>query len=428
MITLPRQCLVAPPIERHALPQPEADLRRRLDGAWTADAWRGRRVAVAVGSRGIDRIADIAGTVVAWLRERGAEPFVMPAMGSHGGATPDGQREVLATYGVTEASVGAPIEASMDATPIGETASGIPVVTSAVALSADAVVLINRVKPHTDFDSPGLGSGLVKMSAIGLGKAEGAFACHWAAATYGHERVIGEVSDVVLGRLPRVYGVALLEDGAHHLARIELMRGPDIRRLEPALLKVARDWMPALPLPEVDVLVIDEIGKNISGTGMDTNIVGRGVDLRPMRSARASARAIYLRGLTPESHGNAVGLGLADIVSTRLVRQMDPVATYTNAVSAMTPSTARISIHFDTDEACMKAALRVAAANPDAPRVARIRNTLALDRIVLSEACLAALSADGGVEVLVPPTDWRFDAEGNFDQQTDLLAEVPSAG
>ena len=428
MITLPRQSLVAPPIERHALSNPSAVLRERLGAAWVDEPWSSKRVAVAVGSRGIDRIAEIVPAVVEWLRARGASPFVMPAMGSHGGATPEGQRSVLASYGVTEAAVGAAIEASMEVSEVGRTESGVHVVTSAVALGADAVVLVNRVKPHTDFDSAAVGSGLVKMSAIGLGKAEGAFRCHWAAATFGHERVIGEVSDVVLARLPRVYGVALLEDGAHRLSRIELLRGEEIRRGEPELLQLARRWMPALPLPDLDVLIVDEIGKNISGTGMDTNIVGRGVDLRAMANCRSVVRAIYLRSLTPESHGNAVGLGLADIVSTGLVEQMDLVATYTNAVSAMTPATARIPIHFRTDAECLAAALRVAAADPAAPRIARIRNTLALDRVVVSEACLPGLAETPGVDVLVSPTPWRFDAGGNLHQETDLLVEVPSAG
>jgi hypothetical protein len=422
MTMLPRQILVAPPIEQHALVDPASELRDRLSAAWANEDWAGKRVAVAVGSRGIDRIAEMAATVVAWLKARGADPFVMPAMGSHGGATPEGQRGVLATYGVTEAAMRAPIEASMDVVEIGETIAGAHVVVSSVALGADAIVLMNRVKPHTDFDSAVLGSGLLKMSAIGLGKAEGAFRCHRAASAVGHETVIRGVSAAVLARLPRPYGIALVEDGVHQLARIELLRGPEIAEREPALLAMARKWMPSLPLPELDVLVIDQIGKNISGSGMDTNIVGRGVDTRPMVNRRSVIKVIVVRGLTPESGGNAVGIGLADIVLAGLVDDMDPVSTYTNAVSALTPATARIPINFRTDAECMRAALRVAAADPEAPRIARIRHTLALDRIVLSEACRPSLAPD--VKVLVPPTDWRFDAAGNFDPATDLLAEM----
>jgi Lactate racemase N-terminal domain len=422
MTKLPRQVLVAPPVARHALADPSAELAQRLNGEWGADDWAGQRVAVAVGSRGIDRIAEMAGTVVQWLRARGATPFIMPAMGSHGGATPEGQRGVLATYGITESAMLAPIEASMDVVELGEMATGVQVVVSAVALGADAVVLINRVKPHTDFGSEVLGSGLLKMSAIGLGKAEGAFRCHRAASAHGHEAVIRAVSSVVLARLPRPYGIALVEDGAHQLSRIGLMRGAEMPGREPELYALARSWMPALPLPEIDVLVVDQIGKNVSGAGMDTNIVGRGVDGRPMAGRRSEIRVIYARGITPESKGNAVGIGLADIVSTSLVDQMDPVSTYTNAVSALTPATARIPINFRTDAECMAAALRISAADLCGVRIARIRHTLALDRVVLSEACLPLLSKD--VEVLAGPSEWTFAANGSFEDATDLLAHA----
>ena len=424
MNSLPRQLLIEPRVAQHALPDPAGELARQLDATWRQEDWAGKRVAVGVGSRGIDRIGELARTVVAWLRARGADPFVMPAMGSHGGGTPAGQLELLANYGVTENAVGAPIDASMEVAEIGTSAEGIRVVTSTRALAADIVVLVNRIKPHTDFDSPVAGSGLVKMSAIGLGKIEGASRAHWAAATLGHERVIRDVSATVLPRLKRVYGVGVVEDGTHRIARIALLRGEEFHAREPELLALAREWMPALPFPEVDVLIIDEIGKEISGTGMDTNIIGRGVDLQPFRSRRSAIRAIYVRGLTPGSHGNAVGIGLADIVSTRLVDAMDRKVTYTNAISAMTPGTARIAIHFPTDRECVQAALRVSAANPEAPRIVRIRHTLALDRIVVSEAYLPQIAERDDLKILVRPTDWQFGAGGNFDVETDLLAAV----
>ena len=426
MTPLPRQLLVEPRVARHALADPIGELAGKLAATWTAEPWAGRRVAVGVGSRGISRIADVVRTTVSWLRQQGADPFVMPAMGSHGGGTAEGQRDLLASYGVTETAIGAAIETAMDVTEVGPSAEGINVVVSNLALQADAVLLVNRVKPHTDFDSAHVSSGLMKMSAIGLGKAEGAFRCHWAASTLGHEKVLLDVSSVVLARLPHVYGIALLEDGAHELARIELLRGGEFRAREPELLSQARDWMPLLPFPMVDVLVIDEIGKDISGTGMDTNIIGRGVDLRPMQNRRSEIRAIYVRGLTPASHGNAIGIGLADIVSTRLVEAMDPTITYTNAVSAMTPATARISINFPTDAACLGAALRVSGADAANPRIVRIRHTLALDRIVVSEAYAPEVAERDDLTVLVPPTEWRFDAAGNFDAVTDLLAAVPA--
>jgi Lactate racemase N-terminal domain len=424
MPSLPRQILIEPRVEHHALSDPAGTLRQRLDATWQSEDWAGRRVVVGVGSRGIDRVAEMARTTVSWLRQQGADPIVMPAMGSHGGGTPEGQRELLASYGVTEHSVDAPIDASMDVAEVGQQVEGVRVVVSACALNADAVVLLNRIKPHTDFGSALTGSGLVKMSAIGLGKAEGAFRCHWAAATRGHERVLRAVSRVVLGHLPRVYGIGLVEDGSHRIALIEPMLGAEFFDREPELLAKARAWMPVLPFPEVDVLVVDEIGKDISGTGMDTNIVGRGVDLQPMPNRRSAVSAIYVRGLTPASHGNAIGIGMADIVSDRLVEAMDRHKTYTNAVSAMTPGTARVSIHFPTDRECLRAALRVSAADPAAPRIVRIRHTLALDRVVVSEAYADEIADRDDLTVLVPPTDWRFDDAGNFDPATDLLAGV----
>jgi hypothetical protein len=414
MPSLPRQLLIEPRVEHHALRDPIGTLFQRLHAGWPGESWAGRRVVVGVGSRGIDRIAEVTRAVVSWLRQQGAEPVVIPAMGSHGGGTAEGQRELLASYGVTEHAIDAPIDASMDVVETGQEVEGVRVVISARALNADAVLLINRVKPHTDFGSATTGSGLVKMSAIGLGKAEGAFRCHWAASTRGHERVL------------RLFGVALVEDGSHRIAGIETMRGDEFHAREPELLHQARHWMPAIPFPEVDVLVVDEIGKDISGTGMDTNIIGRGVDLQPMPNRRTAVSAIYVRGLTPASHGNAIGIGIADIVSSRLVEAMDAQKTYTNAVSAMTPSTARISIHFPTDRECLRAALRVSAADPAAPRIVRIRHTLALDRIIVSEAYADEIAARDDIHVLVPATEWRFDAAGNFDPATDLLASVPA--
>jgi hypothetical protein len=295
------------------------------------------------------------------------------------------------------------------------------------ALEADAVVLINRVKPHTDFSSEVLGSGLRKMCGIGLGKVPGAAACHLASSRVGHERVIREVAALVASQLPRLYGVALVEDGMHHLARIEVLRGIEFEQREPELFALAWQWMPGLPLSEVDVLIVDEIGKNISGCGMDTNIIGRGVDTAPMANRRTVIRAIYARSLTPDSHGNAVGIGLADVVSSALVAAMDPAVSYTNALSAMTPAPVRISMNFPTDTECVRAAFRIAGVEPDTAHILRIRNTLALEHVVASERCASALENQAGLEVLVEPTAWRFDSSGNFDPATDLLAGVPVA-
>ena len=422
MITLPAQMLVAARIPSHALGDVAAETAAQLEAGLRGLEANGCRVAVAVGSRGIDRLPVVVHAVVEWLRARGASPFLVPAMGSHGGATAEGQTDVLATLGVTEASAGAPIRAAMDVVELGHTASGVRVVTAREAREADGIVLINRVKPHTDFVSPRLGSGLTKMAVIGLGKYEGAAGCHLAAQTLGYERAILEAAAVARARLPLWGCVALVEDGHHHLARIEAFPAAQLDEREPALLAQARGWMPGLPFEAIDVLVIDEMGKNVSGAGMDTNVIGRGVDGRPFAAAAGRARSIYVRRLTPESHGNAIGLGLADVVSTRLVEAMDRRITYTNALSALTPSTARIPMQFETDAECLAAAARLAGVAPEHARVLRIRNTLALDRFVASEAFAPEIADRPELTVLAPPRPWGWDAAGNFDPAGDLLA------
>jgi hypothetical protein len=252
-------------------------------------------------------------------------------------------------------------------------------------------------------------------------------ASHLAASRLGHERVIREIAQVAAARLPRLYGLALVEDGTHRLAHVEVLRGGEFESREPALYRLAWDWMPALPFSDADLLIVDEIGKDISGAGMDTNIIGRGVDLMPMTNCRSRVRAIYARALTPASHGNAVGIGLADVVSSRLVSQMDPRISYTNALSAMTPATVRISINFPTDEACIEAGLRVAGVPPDTARILRIRSTLNLAQVVASAAYAELLAGRDDLAVEMPLSPWTFDPDGNFDAATDLFALASAA-
>jgi hypothetical protein len=406
-IPLPRQVRLRQRLAGHALDDPAATLVQEL-ARIAADDWRGCRVAIALGSRGIDQIAAVARMLVTWLRTHGAEPFVIPAMGSHGGATPDGQRELLASYGITSDTLGVPVRAEMDTDEVGRTIGGVTVHLSRVAREAEAVVLVNRVKPHTDFESTTLGSGLLKMAAIGLGKIEGASACHDGAARLGYETALTEVAATVLGCLPRVYGVGLVEDGTHRLARVAVLRGDEIAREEPALLQQARAWMPALPFPEVDVLIVDAIGKNISGAGMDPNIIGRGVHGERMMMCRATVRTIYARDLTPESHGNATGIGLADVVSSRLVAAMDQAITYTNALAAMKVVPVRIPFQFATDADCLRAACRLAGVHPERARLLRIRDTLALDHVIASESYLGEIDGRDDLEVTARPEPWSF--------------------
>ncbi len=421
MSSLQPQLLVEAKWESHALADVAMETSARLSDVFSAVDWSNRRVAVAVGSRGIDQIATVARAAIDWFKSRGAVPFVVPAMGSHGGATSEGQVEVLASLGVTEQSLGAPIDAAMETIELGRIEDGTRVLTSRVAYLADAVLIINRIKPHTDFYSPEIGSGLRKMCVIGLGKAEGASEFHREAVRRGYEASLKEISGFVLSKYRSAFGLALVEDARHRLAHIEALTGVDIAAREPGLMAMAREWMPTLPFKEIDLLIVDEMGKNISGAGMDTNIIERGIDglPRPLRSA--DVRSIYVRSLTPESHGNAIGIGLADIVSGRLVAEMDKQATYTNALTAITPATARIPMHFSNDADCLHAALRVAGAEPASAHIVRVRNTLSLDRFIATANYAGEISGRGDLEILKPPQEWRFTTEGNFDPALDLL-------
>ncbi|HEX5082856.1 MAG TPA: DUF362 domain-containing protein [Blastocatellia bacterium] len=418
---LPKKALVMARLEDHRLQDTVAETTAQLDAIFPEGALAGRPVAVGVGSRGIDQLATVVGAAIAKLKSRGARPFIFPAMGSHGGATAEGQKEILASFGVTEESIGAPINASMDTVEIGRTENDIRVYASRPALEADAMLFINRVKPHTDFSSDRIGSGLRKMLVIGLGKAAGAFECHRYASgpnpIFGYERMLIEVSNFVLNNLPSIFGLALVEDGYHKLSHIEALAGQRIAEREPDLFKLSRAWMPSLPFERIDALIIDEMGKNISGSGMDPNVIGRREGLKP----RQEARAIYVRSLTPETHGNAIGVGMADVVSTRLVNEIDKVNTYTNALAAMNPGSVRIPMHFANDAECLAAALRLAGADPAEARIVRVRNTLALDRFVASSAFAAEIAERDDLTVLQSSVDWRFNEEGDFDPANDLL-------
>jgi len=422
--SLPKQILVRARLEDHRLHDTGAETAAQLGAVFSNIDLAGRAVAVAVGSRGIDQLATVVNAAIAKLKSLGARPFIFPAMGSHGGATADGQREVLATFGITEELTGAPIDSSMDTIEIGQTENNIRVFVSRPALEADVMLIINRVKPHTDFTSERIGSGLRKMLVIGIGKAAGAFECHrfvsGPSPRFGYEPVLTEVSGFVVNNLPSIFGLALVEDGYHKLARIEAMAGSQFASREPELYKLARAWMPLLPFEQIDALIVDELGKNISGSGMDPNVLGRRVQSQNL-NRRQEVRAIYVRGLTPETHGNAIGLGMADVVSERLVKEMDKVSTYTNALSAMTPASARIPMSFASDAECLSAALRLAGADPANARIVRVRNTLALDRFVASSTYASEIAEREDLTVLQSSQDWRFTDEGDFEPAYDLL-------
>ncbi|MFN0123389.1 MAG: lactate racemase domain-containing protein [Blastocatellia bacterium] len=419
--SLPPQLLVEAKLASHPLADVAAETIARLELGCAGTDWTGRQVAVATGSRGIARIDEVVRATVAYLKSQGAHPFIVPCMGSHGGATAEGQAEMLGTLGVTEEAMGAPIRAEMETVEVGRSVSGAAVVMSPVIREADSVIIINRVKPHTDFVSGQIGSGVRKMCVIGLGKADGAFNFHRAASVAGYEPVMIEFSNIILNALPHAFGVGLVEDACHQMARIEVMPGPEIAAREPELFRLASGWMPRLPFGAIDVLVVDEMGKNISGSGMDTNVISRNIDGTRRTGTGVDVRAIYVRGLTPETHGNAIGLGFAEIVSAKLVREMDHNSTYINSLSSMTPASSRTPMHFDSDAECLGAALRMAGADAAGARFVRIRNTLALNRFVASASFAEEIAKRDDLQVVGAAQAWQFDAQGNIDTAADML-------
>ncbi|MCC7261676.1 MAG: DUF2088 domain-containing protein [Candidatus Latescibacteria bacterium] len=365
-----------------------SDPLQTLREAWAGAALQlppGARIAVAAGSRGIANVAALTRGVVDLLVQAGARPFVLPAMGSHGGATAEGQIGVLAGYGITPQSMGVPVESTMEVVQVGELADGTPVLINKLALEADGIVLINRVKPHTSFRGP-FESGLMKMLTIGLGSHKGATLAHSQGAQ-GLARLIPAWGEVILKKAPVLLGVALVEDAYEHTALLEVLRPEQFTSREPQLLVQARENMPRLLVRNLDLLIVEEMGKDISGTGMDTNVLGRMMLPGIKEPEEPGVARIVVLGLSERTHGNANGMGMADIITRRLFDAVDFKATYANVFTTTFLNRAYVPVIMDTDRQAIEAALEVQRlANPAQARVARIRNTLELGNIQLSEA------------------------------------------
>jgi len=379
----------------------------------------GARIAVGVGSRGISNLQSIVAVVLELLKAAGARPFIVPAMGSHGGATPEGQVELLAEYGITEARLQVPIRAAMEAERIGVTPEGVEVFFSAEALRADGVVVVNRVKPHTDFHSESLGSGLLKMLVVGLGKRVGAANFHTSASRLGYEQVIRASARIALGAAPILGGVAIVENQRHDTARLLVLPPADLERREAELYREAKRLMPRLPFDDLDLLIVDRIGKNISGSGMDPNVIGRSLHgysaLLSDRSANPVIRRIFVRDLTPETHGNGVGMGLADFTTTRLVRAVDQQVTFVNALTALSLQSVKVPIHFETDrEAIARALESLALRDTTRARVVRIQDTLSVEQLDVSEVLEEEARRRPDLEVLSTAQTMSFDAADNL--------------
>jgi hypothetical protein len=419
MMIFPRFVLAQQQFPNRAIANIPHHIRQELSSAdFVARVPKGGRIAIGVGSRGISNIATIVKSVVDFWKSQGFEPFIFPAMGSHGAATAEGQSDVLAHYGIHEATMGVPVVSSLDVVSLGQTSEGIETFIDKNAYQADAIFLVARVKWHTDFSGK-LESGLFKMMAIGLGKFAGARQYHTFAYRIGLEQMIRSVGAKVFSS-GKVLGGLAIQEGAHHetagLTAVSSGEGFEAMIAhEERLLAEVKSWMAKLPAPEVDILIVDEIGKNISGAGMDTKVINRSVNghYNPFPNTPIVHR-IYARALSDLTYHSGVGLGMADIVSDRLVNDVDWNPTYINCLTASTPAGARTPIHYPSDKQALSAiAPTVGKIDLSQVTYCRIRNTLELIHMAVSENLVPQLASS--VNVVSEPFELTFDSSGNFD-------------
>lgn len=390
-------------LDRTHLDDPRAALRPQL-AALDGLVRPGARIAIGAGSRGIDNLALVVREVSDYLKARGAMPFVVPAMGSHGGATADGQAEILKSYGISESTIGAPVRSSMDAVEVASAGLPIRVYMDRHVHDADGAILINRIKPHTDFHGR-YESGLMKMALIGLGKLEGARAVH-DFGIYGLRELIEPGATRVLATGKILAGIGLVENAFHQTLHIEMLKVEQIAREEPRLLALAKRHMPSLPVSRIDVLIVDRMGKNISGVGIDPNITGRIGVAGQHDDAAPQVSALVVCDLTSETHGNAIGVGLADVITRRLFAKIDYASTYANVITSSFLERGKIPVVAETDREAFTMALRTCGRLPEGrERIVRILDTLHLEDVYVSAPLLGELSTCESIEALNTASD-----------------------
>jgi hypothetical protein len=376
----------------------------------------GQTVALTAGSRGIANIPEVLRATAQYLRGLGAQPFLVPTMGSHGGGTAEGQRKILESYGITEAHVGIPIRASMEVVAVGTTPEGFPVFLDRQASEADHIGVVARIKPHTAFHGP-IESGLLKMMLIGLGKHQGALVYHRILLDYPFDQVVRSVTRTLRQHAPISFGLGIVENAYDETALLEGISPDRFEAREEVMLSQAKALLARLPLRQADLLIVDEIGKNISGSGMDTNVVGRKRAFKhePTLHDQPQMRLIFVRGLTEKTHGNAAGIGLADFTTTRLVKTMDYRATVINCLTAGYPDGANLPVYFDTDREVLEAALAILGTRePKDARILRIRNTLELEHLDISEPCLDETDQQTSFTPLEAAQALTYDSDANL--------------
>ena len=411
-VPFPRMIKISQQFSSEEVADVPSILRAELTASGQLDRIKpGMRIAIAVGSRGVAQIPALVRTTVEEVKKRDGVPFVFPAMGSHGGATAEGQADVLAHLGITEQSIGCPIVSSMEVVEISRLPNGLPVYVDKNAYNSDGIVLINRIKPHTAFRGPNE-SGLVKMIAIGLGKQKGAETCH----SYGFKHMASHVPAMAreaIAKAPILFGIGTVENAYDHVAKIVVVGADSLIEADRKLLVEAKAAMPSIGFSPIDVLVIDEIGKDISGDGMDPNITGRYPTPYPTGGPEVTKMVVL--DLTEKTNGNANGVGSADFTTRRLVNKADYKAMYANGITSTVVGPTAIPMTLDNDNEAIRAAVKTSnALDFSKVRLVRIKNTLHLGEFMISESLLDEARAMPNVTILSDPFEMKFDAEGNF--------------
>jgi hypothetical protein len=423
-MTFPRIFRVRQTFERQSVADVAAETHRELERLnLRARLQPGETVAITAGSRGIANIHLIIKATVDHFKALGANPFVVAAMGSHGGGTSEGQRRILADFGVTEEFCGCPIRANMETVILDHTAEGIPVHFAREAAQANHVFVVNRVKPHTRLEGE-FQSGLMKMMLIGLGKREGAGIYHRAFADLSFDRIVRSVARHVMDQGHVLGGLGIVENAHDETALLRGVLPHEMEEREKELLALARRWLPRLPFEEADILLVDEIGKEISGCGMDTNVIGRKAFVHQAApDEMPKIKRIIVRGLTEQTHGNATGIGYAEFCLTRAATAMDRRSTWINVTTSGFPAIGMIPPHYDTDREVLQTALgTIGLVEPPHAKLLWIHNTLDVVELECSEAYLETAHQRRGLEVLGKPRPMPFDAEGNLPVTLRQLA------
>jgi hypothetical protein len=411
---LPAMYKVRQRFNQPAIDDLETAVHREIDRLGLGELRPGTTVGVAGGSRGIANIADVTRLAIGRLKLMGAKPFIFPAMGSHGGATAEGQLAVLARYGITEEEMGVPIRATMEVEEVGRSPWGLPILVGKDALEADALVFINRIKPHTNFDAE-IESGILKMMTIGACKHLGAVQAHRAAVDVSMGSMILELGRYLVRRLPILFALGLVENARHQTAILRAMRSERIEETERQLLKEAKALMAKIPFDFLHLLIVDEMGKEISGTGMDTNVIGR-LYIAPEKEPETPRYTrILVRDLTEQTAGNAVGIGLADFATRRLANKINFKYTYTNSLTSGTVMRSKLPIILETDREAIEVALgTIGLTEPTGAKIVRIKNTLELEELRASEALRGAIQANPDLEITGGPESIAFGPAGDL--------------